>query len=387
MLRVQIPVQPVRFRPRAQRAVVLLLPLVLAFGCRREEIQVYRVEKDSSAKATVADPHAGHDPAANPHGGMGGAVVLPKLGWKLPAGWTEQPPSSMRVASFAINGSEGQTADVAVIPLPGVTGRDLDMVNMWRSQVRLEAIDAAGLERLVTKTPIGGAEGKLFDMVGETILEGAKSPLRVLVALLDREGSAWFFKMTGPDPLVGAQKPAFVDFLKSVEFRASGATETAASVPSGATPMNSDGSAASGGGKPDWAVPEGWREAPAGQFLFAKFVIAGEGSAQAVVNISMSAGEGGGLVGNVNRWRAQLGLSEQSPDEIRKAVTAVETPGGKAMFVEMAGTDAKSGQTARLIGAVVPQNDRTWFYKLMGDGKIVEAQKAAFTRFVQSVKY
>ena len=366
---------------------MLLLPLALAVGCRREETQVYRVEKDPSAKAMSADPHAGQAQAPNPHGRMGGAVAAPKLGWKLPAGWTEQPPSSMRVASFTINGSAGQTADVAVIPLPGLTGRDLDMVNMWRSQVRLEPIDAAGMERLVTKTAIGSLEGKLFDMVGEKTSEEATSPLRVLVALLEREGSAWFFKMTGPDSLVGAQKPAFVEFLKSIEFRASEAMETVAVMTPGATPSLVGGPAAAGRDRPDWAVPAGWQEAPAGQFLFAKFVIAGEGSAQAAVNISTSAGEGGGLVGNVNRWRAQLGLSEQLPDDILKAVTTVEAPGGKVMFVEMAGMDAKSGQAARLIGAVVPQSDRTWFYKLMGDGKIVEAQKAAFMRFVQSVKY
>lgn len=318
---------------------------------------------------------------------MGGGAALPKLGWKLPAGWTEQPPSSMRVASFAINGSDGQTADVAVIPLPGVTGRDLDMVNMWRSQVRLEAIDATEMERLVTKTPVSGVEGKLFDMSGQSPPEDAKSPLRVVVALLDREGTAWFFKMTGPDALVSTQKPAFLEFLKSIEFRAGGATDGLVAASPGASAAASSAPAASVGGKPNWTVPAGWQEAPAGQFLFAKFNIAGEGGTQAAVNISMSAGEGGGLVGNVNRWRKQLGLDEQSADEIIKSVTSLETPGGKAMFVELAGTDAKSGQAARLIGAMVTQSDRAWFYKLMGDGKVVEAQKAAFTQFVQSVKY
>jgi hypothetical protein len=101
----------------------------------------------------------------------------------------------------------------------------------------------------------------------------------------------------------------------------------------------------------------------------------------------MSAGEGGGLISNVNRWRKQLGLSDLSADEIIKEVTSVETSGGKAMFVEMAGTDAKSRQPAQIVGAMVPQAGQTWFYKLMGDPKIVERQKAAFTTFVQSAKY
>ncbi len=333
-----------------------------------------------------ADPHAGHDQTANPHGGMGGVAALPKLGWKLPAGWIEQKPSSMRIASFTVKDASGGAADIAVIPLPGVTGRDLDMVNMWRSQVRLEAIDAAEMDRLVSKAQIGGAEGKLFDMAAQAASEGETSPLRVVVALLDREGSAWFFKMTGPDALVSAQKTAFLEFLKSIEFRAESEAGTTVAATGAASPMSPAASPAPAG-KPTWTAPAGWQESPAGQFLVAKFTITGEGNTQAAVNISMSAGEGGGLVGNVNRWRKQLGLSDQTPDEILKAVTSVEIPGGKALFVELTGTDAKSGQAAQLVGAMVPQSDRTWFYKLMGDGKIVEAQKAAFTQFVKSVKY
>jgi hypothetical protein len=36
---------------------------------------------------------------------------------------------------------------------------------------------------------------------------------------------------------------------------------------------------------------------------------------------------------------------------------------------------------------VVSLPDQTWFYKLMGDAKVVESQKDAFTQFVKSAKY
>jgi hypothetical protein len=39
------------------------------------------------------------------------------------------------------------------------------------------------------------------------------------------------------------------------------------------------------------------------------------------------------------------------------------------------GTDAKTGQPARLVAAIVPHGDKTWFYKLMGNGKVVGGQK------------
>ena len=53
----------------------------------------------------------------------------------------------------------------------------------------------------------------------------------------------------------------------------------------------------------------------------------------------------------------------------------------------MSGTDTKTGQPTSLVGAIVPQSGQTWFYKLMGDAKVVEAHKDAFMKFVQSVKY
>ncbi|HEU0040103.1 MAG TPA: hypothetical protein VFR76_12600, partial [Verrucomicrobiae bacterium] len=140
-------------------------------------------------------------------------------------------------------------------------------------------------------------------------------------------------------------------------------------------------------GKPNWQVPAGWKEVAGGQFLIAKFNVAGDGGAQAAVNVSMSAGDGGGLAANVNRWRKQLGLSDLANEELAKTTKEVETASGKATFVEMSGTDARSGQAAQLVGAMMSQSGQTWFYKLMGDAKVVEAQKDAFTQFVQSVKY
>ena len=59
--------------------------------------------------------------------------------------------------------------------------------------------------------------------------------------------------------------------------------------------------------KPTWTVPSGWQEGQLAQFLVAKYVIAGA-DGTAAVNVSSLAGDGGGLLANVNRWRGQLGL-------------------------------------------------------------------------------
>ena len=126
---------------------------------------------------------------------------------------------------------------------------------------------------------------------------------------------------------------------------------------------------------------------PAGQFLVAKFTISVSAGALAAVNVSMSAGDGGGLAGNVNRWRGQLGLSQLPDSEIATSVTSLDTTAGKAMLVDLSGTDPRTGQKARLVGAVVPQAGQTWFYKLMGSEQVVEREKDAFSKFVQTAKY
>ena len=48
---------------------------------------------------------------------------------------------------------------------------------------------------------------------------------------------------------------------------------------------------------------------------------------------------------------------------------------------------AKARIAARLVAAVVPHGDNTWFYKLMGDGKAVAGQKDSFVQFVKTVHY
>ena len=139
--------------------------------------------------------------------------------------------------------------------------------------------------------------------------------------------------------------------------------------------------------RPTWQVPTGWQEVAAGQILTAKFVIKGSGSEQAAVNVSNSSGEGGGLPGNVNRWRQQLGLGQLQEAEVNQLATPLEVQGGKAMMVDMTGANAATGQKTRLVGAILRQPDRTWFYKLMGSEELVEREKAAFTQFVKTAQY
>jgi hypothetical protein len=180
--------------------------------------------------------------------------------------------------------------------------------------------------------------------------------------------------------LATREKPAFIEFLKSVSFSA-GDMPTGHPDISASTPQPAPSSTASSGGHPKWTVPAGWKELPGGQFLAAKFAIAGESGGQATVNISTSKGDGGGLAANVNRWRNQLGLGPVSDAELAAMTTPVSATSGKAVLLEMA------NDSTTLAAIVVTLPGESWFYKMMGDGPVVKGQKAAFIQFVQGVIY
>ena len=387
-----------RFNKRAWLLPVLtpLLFLPVA-GCHRDEVKVYRVAKDQnqpqpqSAPALPTDspnptlppghPDISSAPAAP--GFAASASAQPQLTWQTPEGWTEVPPGEMRVASFKIQGQNGKQADVSVIPLPGLPGSDEANVNRWRGQVGLSPVSPDELKKSAESVEVGGQPAQLYDIAGQN--PGSGDATRILGVIQHRPDAVWFFKMTGDADLAEQQKPAFVAFLKSVKFTTVQAqTELPPSHPpigdmglgvpaTAAGPISSEG-------KPNWHVPAGWQEVSGGQFLVAKFTLTGAGGATAAVNVSSSAGEGGGLVGNINRWRGQLGLTSLSDGDVNKLVMTIDVQGGKASLVDLSGTDARTSQPTRLVGVMVSQSGQTWFYKLMGDAKVVEAQKEVVHR-------
>jgi hypothetical protein len=387
-------------RARTPRFYVRWLVLLVALaGCDRNEIKAYRVAKEPSPPPPPIQENEKPLPAGHPD------VASPSpapLTWTAPPGWESLTPGEMRVASFKVTGQGGKQADVSIVPLGGFGGGDAANVNRWRGQVGLAAASSEELKQVAQPVEIGGQPADLYDVAGRNPDNG--NPARILAAIQHRDGSAWFFKMTGDDELVAAQKGAFIGFLKSLKFEApeamalppshlpiaggnlpAGHPDIADPAPTGVTAADES--------RPNWKVPSGWREIDAGQFLVAKFAINGDNDTQATVNVSHSAGDGGGLAANVNRWRNQLGLGPLAEGEVERLSAPSElvvpgsTPAGKAMFVDMSQTNSNTGQSVRLIGAMVPLAGETWFYKLMGDGKIVKREKEAFNRFVQTATY
>jgi hypothetical protein len=210
---------PSRTAPTGIQVAAALL-LILAAGCRREEVTSYRVSKGLPAGAesptgeSLGTAHQRTAPPVPP--GMAGDVPTPPrptggdaLKWRLPAGWGESFPGGMRFATFKVPGAG--KIDGSVVTLPGDAGGELSNVNRWRGQIGLPPTDAVGLAaaRSAVKTGVGLAN--VYDFTSD----GNKKS-RLIAAILMVDGSAWFIKLTGDAEPVTAARPAFLELLGSL---------------------------------------------------------------------------------------------------------------------------------------------------------------------------
>jgi hypothetical protein len=122
----------------------------------------------------------------------------------------------MRVASFTVSGENGAKADVSVVQLGGMGGGILANVNRWRSQLGLQPVDDAGLEKLITTHDVGGARIMQVDLSGQSVESGQKA--RLLAAIVPRTSATWFYKMVGDDQLVSQQKPVFSKLVETARY-------------------------------------------------------------------------------------------------------------------------------------------------------------------------
>jgi hypothetical protein len=322
---------------------------ILAAGCRRASVRVYIAPKDEAAPE-VADSKS---PSAS--------EPLPHITWNAPADWKETGPGQMSVASFLITDPKGERADVNITPLPMLAGRDAQIVNMWRAQVGAETLNDQQAAEQLQPVQIGSEQGKLFEVSGKP--RGESTPMRIVTAMVHRRDHSWFFKLSGDEKLVAMQKPAFVEFLKTIHFDESAQV---ASSPSSASPTN-----------PAWKVPDTWKQVAAGAMQVAKFDVPARDGAGAQVSASVFPNDTGGTLANVNRWRKQVGLPES--DGLGNSAGPIEGLSG-ATLVDL------TNNGKRLIGAIVPRDGEWWFIKLLGDEKAVTPERDHFVAFVKSMR-
>jgi len=133
-----------------------------------------------------------------------------------------------------------------------------------------------------------------------------------------------------------------------------------------------------------WTAPAHWLPKPASAMRKASYTIEGDGGAAADVSVTAFPGDVGGEFANVNRWRSQLGLPPIAESELDSAVLHREQAGLHVTIVDLAGAGPAAGH--RLLGAIVPFGNATWFFKLTGPDALVARERAAFLEFIGTIK-
>lgn len=189
----------------------------------------------TSASAANSTNSAGPAPSARPitgalpdgHPPIGGTMPAPgmvasgpstatgpnSLAWAAPDHWLAKSLGAMRRGSFTVRNARGE-ADCSIILLGAQGNPLLDNVNRWRGQVSLAPLDDAHLAAETTKVTSGELAFAVVDLAGKQ--PGGDASLRILGAILYRGDEAWFFKLTGPDEVIAAEKAAFLEFLHTV---------------------------------------------------------------------------------------------------------------------------------------------------------------------------
>ena len=133
-----------------------------------------------------------------------------------------------------------------------------------------------------------------------------------------------------------------------------------------------------------WTAPAEWRAKPASAMRKGSYAVPGEGGVEADLSITAFPGDVGGELANVNRWRGQVQLPPLGEADLGGAISHVAQNGLPFTLADFAAGNGSKSQ--RILGAIVPYADSTWFFKLTGPDALVAKSKPDFLAFLKTVK-
>jgi hypothetical protein len=333
----------IRLLKRHFRLIAIPAVLVALAGCQDEEVRHYRVPRIESppARLLAAVLPVGEKVWFVSVTGPAPAVadLLPgfesfvrslrfpenerrRVTWDLPGDWHREPNRDrLRYATFR---TAPNALEVRVYSFGPESGDLLPNVNRWRGQIGLAKITDAELPSVSRLITVNGVSGAFVDMTG---------------------------------PGANAERPAPPP------------EPPAPSTPAGAETLAYD-------------VPAGWQvqPIPQGSMRLAAFK-AGAGDISAEITIIPLAGDGGGLLNNVNRWRDQIGLPAMTAAELQKDGKMLESKAGAIVYVDL------TGPKGRTLSGTLLHGGRSWFVKMTGPADLVGQQQPAFEDFLKSLRF
>jgi hypothetical protein len=303
--------------------------------------------------------------------------------WTLPDGWVEKPASAMRAATIEVPFA-GKTIELAVSSLP-LTGEWQDFVavnvDRWVGQLQQAPLTAAEIGRLVKEKPTADGKATFIELVG------AMSPMS---GMLPGGG-----QMPAGHPPIGDAGAAPGDAAADMPAGTSPGASSAPPV-AGGTPPLAMPPVGGGGGTPAaemprpaefaYDAPQGWQPGVMNMMRKAAFnVVDGDQKAEVTVMPFPATGMMADPVAQAQRWAGQVGLT-MTAEEVKAASKPATISGIAGESFELLGP-ADDAKSMGILAAMVEQGDQVWFFKMTGDRQLVEGQRDAFNKFLESIKF
>lgn len=141
-----------------------------------------------------------------------------RLRWSLPQGWTALPAAGMRLGVFTV--TRASLTGACTIIRMGRAASDLQMnAEHWLAQVGITNPQPAEVARfLATQPAVTNADGWSASITDLTAWPPPPpaTATSLLAATYAPGDLTIFVKLTGPVPLLHAERAAFLDFVRSV---------------------------------------------------------------------------------------------------------------------------------------------------------------------------
>ncbi|MCP3981736.1 MAG: hypothetical protein GY716_20740 [bacterium] len=171
--------------------------------------------------AATLDLPSDDAPGSNSH-----AAPANHLVWSVPDAWTPEPPrSDMRYAQYVVPGADGPGECVVYYFGPGQGGDPMANARRWAGQFTqpdgsssLEGMKITSIASAIGKVQIVEVHGTYDGGMTMTAAPADPQPNSMLLgAIAPGPDAPWFFKLTGPESTIEAQRSAFVGMLQTLE--------------------------------------------------------------------------------------------------------------------------------------------------------------------------
>jgi hypothetical protein len=281
--------------------------------------------------------------------------------WTLPEGWQQKPGNSMRIATIEVpQGEQKLELAVSTLPLSGKWGPYVEVnVNRWMGQLQQAPLSAETVAKLGKTTPVqSGGDATVFELVGVM------------------KASTGMGAMPAGHPPVGSAVPAVTAGSKRPSDQTPEPERAAAAASSAPTPQPKEFK---------YEMPAGWQPGQAGAMRKAAFNVS-DGNQQAEVTVMPFPANAAMAdpTAQAARWAGQIGL-QLSESDLKAAEREVKIDGTAGQLFELLGPDGEKAKG--ILAAMVRRGEQVWFFKMTGDRALVEKQRDAFRKFLESVKF